>query len=248
MQPIVRFKPPPIADGETNVYEIVNQNNIPVAIRKVKTNKIMYDEVPAFKVTTVEKISENTSPVESTVVFFSRENMAPLASFHYSRPPKPLVTVAARYQERFVEITTVTKDDEFKRNLPITPPTFDIQQLPILGRWIRFGWQMPYQILIVAPQTSPPGGMSFKGKIRIGAIDTINTQAGRFECYKVVTETETSKIIFWFEKIGARRLIRSYDSTTCETVNLISSTIPLTPGKTNATVNRPSHVLSFEIK
>lgn len=213
----------------------------------METTKAQYGQTPAFAVTTIEQLTEDSPPVESTVVYLSREDMTPLASFHYSRPPKPLVTIAVGYQEGFAEIVTVTNEEQFKREVPIGVSTFDIHQIPTLGRAIRFGQQMPYQIHLVIPQNSPVDGRSVVGKIRPGGIDTITTPAGRFECYQLIFETDMTKQVLWFERIGARRLIQSYDSTNGETVRLISSSaIPIPSGLIGATVDRPSHILSAE--
>lgn len=248
LQPIVRIDPPPIVDGETNLYEIVDQNNTPVAIRKVTTTRVIYGEIPVFQVTSLEQITKDTHPIESIVVFISREDMTPIASFHFSRAPKPLFSAAAGYQEGYAEIVTATREGEFKRQIPIGPNTFDIHQLTTLGRALRFGQLKPYYILIVIPATSPPGGMSIAAKISQSGIDTLTTPAGRFECYKLVIESDSGKISLWYERVGARRLIQLSDSSKGETARLISSLIPLTPLKTGATPLIESHNISNETK
>lgn len=249
LQPRVGFRHLPIAYRETCLYETVKRDCTRIAIRKMETTKVQYGKTPAFEVTSIEQLTEDSPPVESTVVYISRENMTPLASFHYSRPPRPLVTIAVGYQEEIAEIVTATKEGQFKRDVPIGVSTFDIHQIPTLGRAIRFSQQLPYQIHFVIPQKSRVDSRPVVGKIRYGGIDTVTTPAGRFECYKLVFETDTTKKVLWFERIGARRLIQSYDSTNGETVRLISSSaIPIPSGLTGATVDRPSHILSAEPK
>jgi|GEM_PF-922994 len=248
LQPIVRIDPPPIVDGETCVYEIADKNNSQVAIRRVITTRVQYAELPAFQVTTLEQETKNSPPIESTVVYISREDLTPIASFKFSRPPKPLITTAAIYQEAFAEIVSITKEGEFKRHIPIGAHTFDVNQLTMLGRTLRFAQAKPYNILIVVPTTTPPGGMSLAGKVSPPNIDTITTPAGTFECYKLIIESDSTKQQLWFEKIGARRLIQLIDGKTGETVRLISSSIPQTPVKIGATTTIGSHKISNETK
>lgn len=229
LQPNIRFVHPAIPDGEINFYEVLSapDHPNPVAIRKMITTRTQLAEIPVFQITTVEQRSKNSPPIESIVVCVSRENMLPANSFHFSRPPKEHLSVAAIYHEQFVEIVSVTPVGESRRTIPIGLNTFDINELPMLGRALRFGHKRPYTILVVYPATSPPGGMSLTAEITHEGFDTITTPAGQFECNKIGFKTEATTQVFWFEKVGAHRMVQSQNITTGEIVRLIKTERPV---------------------
>lgn len=225
LQPPVRIDPPPIVDGELNQYEIkkMGDSGGMVALRKVLIQRIASATPPLFQVTIVDQDPETNIATDSIVLCLDREDMSPLSSIHFSRPPKQQQTTAAQYQGDFVTIVTAGEAGEFKRDIPIGAMTYDVNQVATLGRALRFGKPRPVYILVVIPVTSPSGGMSVHARITPAGVDTVTTPAGIFPCSKLLLEINGTKETFWFEQIGARRLIQHYNETTKE-IMLLSGT------------------------
>ena len=236
LQPIVRISLPPIVDGEVNTYGVYRSEDSPVPerIKTVITNRVTtapaWSDIgnapgeQAFRITVVEtETSARLEAYESTVVYLSREDMHPIASSQTLRTPKQTTVVIARYHDGIVEISTNTFErlggatapfspdiqaPDSQRSFPIGAMTFDVSQLEALGRAVNFLQQKPLNILVVVPKTTPPGGMSVSVQATHCGTDTITTPAGTFDCYKLKFTTPDSTVTLWFEKVGARRLIK----------------------------------------
>ncbi|MGC8798289.1 MAG: hypothetical protein ACP5PK_06480 [candidate division WOR-3 bacterium] len=241
LQPVVQLSPPPIVDGETSVYQWI-QDSLLLGYRQLTINRIQLD-VPVFRIVTVDRFFplENPSPnrpfrtppanhqTESTVVTVTRADLTPQTVLFVPAPNDTLYWVAVDYRHRIAEILTRTPNGTIENRLPIGALTFDINQLPLLCRSLKILPGPPLHTLIVLPLTAPPGGMSVLAEITISGIDTVVVPAGTFECQKVIVKLPEFEEEYWVEKVGARRLIKYFNRHTGRGLKLMLSTIGVNP-------------------
>ena len=233
LQPIARFAPPPVVDGETVVYEWINLrgNSEPLGTRLMKVSRVNL-EIPCFRLYTVDRFPApdsrlaNRYRTESTVVTFNRADLTPLSSLIYPAENDTLLFITTLYQERNARIITRTSDGDIENRLPTGALTYDFFQLPFLCRSLKIiSTEIPLHILVITPLTVPPGGMSTIAELSFAGTDTVGIPAGSFECEKILVHQPYLDEIYWIEKTGARRIILYKNLTTGRGLRLTTSTV-----------------------
>ncbi len=224
LQPFAKMVPPPIVDGEFNLYEWINceQDSLSTGFRTVLVNRVQ-SELPAFRITTTD-FNGKYVPIESTVVLTTRDDMTPIVSVVVPIENETLVSVTTSYHHKQAAVVTNINGEEIRNYIPIGNLTYDINQLPTLGRAIRVPPQAPLHLLLLIPLTTPLGGMSVMARFtRLGG-DTITVPAGIFDCEQVVVEIAGRREFYWYEKSGACRLIKYYDEQRKRSLHLVKTT------------------------
>lgn len=231
LQPPARFKPPPVIDGETTVYEWTAPNDpSPTGGVRLMTVKRVNMTIPCFQLTIVDRFPESgpisRSRTDSTVVTFTREDLTPLHSLFYPAENDSLLWIAAVYEDRTARIITRTPEGDLENRLPTGALTFDLFQLPFLCRSLKLiATDIPLHILVITPTTSPPGGMSAIAEIGSGGVDTVITPAGKFACQRLIVRQPHLEEVYWIEKNGARKIIRYENRTTGRGLRLTATAV-----------------------
>lgn len=230
LQPFARISPPPVVDGETSLYEWV-QDSVILGYRQITIRRVL-TEVPVFLITTIDHFFEHQFQsqaqfkTESTVVTVTREDLTPKSSLFVPALNDTLFWVAANYQNHTAQIITRTRSGNIQNQIPLGAMSFDIYQLPLLCRGVKIHQpNLPLHILLVIPLSTPLGGISVRAEISTVGNDTITVPAGSFVCQKLNIKSPDYEADYWIEKIGARRLIQYYNRDTRRKLRLVRSTI-----------------------
>lgn len=214
---------PPIPDGELNRYEMF-LNGEPNGQFEMIARHDIFKERPAWRLDIVARTAAaGLQTTDSSVVYVTRDSLVPLSSFRFVRTGNALIATAANYVAEGVAVTTWAAGEEKQRMLPRTGWSYDTDQLTFLCRALRISADRPVSIQVVSPMGPPSGGIVFEGRIGALADQTITVPAGTFDCNRVVMNIGPHVVQVWYEKTGARRMIRYEQPGTGITIELVST-------------------------
>jgi len=211
-EPELLVSVPLIPDGETNTYRVVIAGDS-IGTYTTTASHGRFKDIPAYEVVLVARTrTGDVTAVDSSVIYVSRDSMVPLSSFRFIKTGGAMVTTAANYGPDMIAISAFSQGEETQRMLPAAPATFDADQLTFLGRALQVSPERPQQITIVSPMGPPPGGRLRNGEFRAKGDENIVVPAGTFECYRYELEVDGSIIDLWYDRAGARKLVRYHSA------------------------------------
>ena len=204
----IRVQVPPIPNGEISYYS-VSVGDQPAGMMMMSVASDVFKERPAFRLDLMSRTADgNIETIDSSVVYVTSDSLRPLSSFRFVRVGAALTTTATNYVREAAAIATFAAGEEAQRLLPFDGRTFDSDMLIFLGRAIQLAKDQPVDIKVVNPMGPPAGGGLFEGKIALVGEETVTVPAGTFECSKVLLNLGQYIVVTWYEKTGARRLVR----------------------------------------
>jgi len=204
-----RIVVPPLPDGELLSYRILAAGQ-PVGTITLLTRRVQFLETLAFEVTIVTRtLVGKVERYDSAVVFLSRDSLVPLSSFRFSWVGDAFTTTSARYQPGSVGVATYTEQEEMQRPLPFGPGYYDVDELLMLGRALQIAPGKAAQVTVVVPMSSPLGGTLLEGRFTAKGDEVVTVPAGTFDCTRLGLQMADTETELWYEKAGARRLVKS---------------------------------------
>jgi hypothetical protein len=214
-----------LPDGEICEYRLLMAGQVNGAMATM-VQRVQFGDVPAYRFDIIARTRNGAvETTDSSAIFVGRDSMTPLTAFRFIRTGGELVTTAANYADSSVAISTYAQGKEKQQLLPFGPRTYDADQLVALGRSIQVSGRRPVEISVVSPIGPPLGGSVMPGKIASGGSETVRVPAGVFDCYKMVYAVGQQIVTVWYEKAGARRMVK-YDAGSGEQVMELVSTRP----------------------
>jgi hypothetical protein len=203
---------PPIPDGEVSRYQML-LNGAPNGTLTSIVTQTVFKEQPAWRLDIIAQTAAGGLPsTDSSAVYLTRDSLVPLSSFRFVRTGNALIATAANYIKEGVAVTTWSAGEEQQRMLPRTGWSYDTDQLTFLCRALRLPEGRPVSIQVVSPMGPPSGGIVFEGKVGLMSDAQVTVPAGTFDCTRVLLNIGPHVVQVWYEKTGARRMVR-YEQT-----------------------------------
>jgi len=216
---------PPIPSGEVNRYQML-LNGEPNGTFEMLAHHEVFKDLPAWRLDIVARTAAGgLESVDSSAVYVTRDSLIPLSSFRFIRTGNALIATAANYVADGVAVTTWSAGEEKQRMLQRTSWSYDTDQLTFLCRALRLTEDRPVSINVVSPMGPPSGGIVFDGRLGALSDQQVTVPAGAFNCSRVVMNIGPHVVQVWYEKTGARRMIRYEQPGTGIVMELVSTAV-----------------------
>jgi len=205
----VKLAVPPLADGEVCRYSVAAAGGA-IGTRTMTIRRSEFDGTPVLALATADRLKQGgVTRLDSSLALVTPDSLTPVTSFHYSWVGSAFITASARYGVGSVGVATYSaQTGEIQRPLPFGPGTYDVGQIIVLGRAIRVPVHKTQEIAVVVPLSMPPGGNVVRGTITALPDEDIETEAGTFDCYKLLVNFGVATANVWYEKAGAHRMVK----------------------------------------
>lgn len=202
---------PPIPDGETVSYRILNHGT-PTGLLSMVTSRGEFRDEPVLRVDIVAVTTADSAvTLDSSVVFLTRDSLAPVTTFRFVKVSGQLaMTTAANYMPDSAAVSAyvLESQQQSQQFLPVDRRTYDADELSYLGRGLLLTPGRAATIRVLNPAGPPFGGTVIEARVAPGADEEVTVPAGRFDCYSLVMELGSQRITFWYERAGSHRLVR----------------------------------------
>lgn len=195
------------ADNELCQYQVViAQQVVGTYTTTIKLNKM--DEVSVVEVNAVTdvKIANEQSRDIATVVF-RQDNFQPISATREITSQGAKYSSIIKYSKDKALIKISTPAGEKSVDVPITANHFDNDEVTTLLRAVDLKQDENKEISVVTGL----GGTAIPVKIKSLGLEKITVPAGEFECNKYEMNLVNRTVELWYEKAGARRMIKYFD-------------------------------------
>jgi len=181
---------------ETTRYIVTDQGGKQVAV-----GTLTIEEGGATS--TFSQHYENAEGTDDIKVIADSVTLRPQKTIRTIRTKTLTRDVSADYGADKVHIV-ITGDPAEDEEIEFPPHAYDIEQSLFIWRTLAFavGYETQY---VVINSNRPTGRV---GTVRVVAIEAVTIPGGTFECWRVEATATNDKVIAWYEKDGAHRLVR----------------------------------------